>query len=108
MLDFVVSNYIIFIIIAVVLLLGLFGYMMDRKKYEDYRDEIINEAKAVDTLQAAPDVVNNVIAPISMNENVPTVDASATTEAPAVVDVPVTTVQTVTPVAIQSDNNNVN
>ena len=39
MLEFIISNYIIFIVIAVVLLLGLFGYMMDKKKYEQYREE---------------------------------------------------------------------
>ena len=38
MLDFIITNYLIFIVIAVVLLLGLFGYMMDRKKYEEYRN----------------------------------------------------------------------
>ena len=43
MLEFVVTNWIIFVIIAVVLLLGLFGYIMDRKKYNDYREEILNE-----------------------------------------------------------------
>ena len=42
MLEFVVSNWIIFVIVAVVLLLGLFGYIMDRKKYNDYRDEILS------------------------------------------------------------------
>ena len=44
MLEFVVSNWLIFVIIAVVLLLGLFGYIMDRKKYNDYREEILNES----------------------------------------------------------------
>lgn len=52
--DFIVSNYAIFIIIAVVLLLGLFGYMMDRKKYEKYREEIINEERIADALESAP------------------------------------------------------
>ena len=36
MLEFVISNYMIFVVIAIILLLGLFGYMMDRKKYEEY------------------------------------------------------------------------
>ena len=45
MLEFVISNYMIFVVIAIILLLGLFGYMMDRKKYEEYRDEIINQDK---------------------------------------------------------------
>lgn len=52
--DFIVGNYSIFIIIAIVLLLGLFGYMMDRKKYEKYREEIINEERIADALEAAP------------------------------------------------------
>lgn len=52
--DFIVSNYSIFIIIAIVLLLGLFGYMMDRKKYEKYREEIINEERIADALESAP------------------------------------------------------
>ena len=43
MLEFVVTNWMIFVIIAVVLLLGLFGYIMDRKKYNDYREEILSE-----------------------------------------------------------------
>ena len=56
MLDFIITNYLIFIVIAVVLLLGLFGYMMDRKKYEEYRKEIL-EADGV--LNDRPDKVNN-------------------------------------------------
>ena len=43
--DAIISNYMVFIVIAVVLLLGLFGYMMDRKKYEQYREEIANEER---------------------------------------------------------------
>ena len=41
MLEFIITNYLIFIIIAIVLLIGLFGYMMDRKKYNDYIKEIL-------------------------------------------------------------------
>ncbi len=56
MLDFIVSNYIIFVIIGIVLLLGLFGYMMDRKKYEEYRKEILNEDKYSATMNANPNI----------------------------------------------------
>ena len=49
MLEFIATNYIIFIIIAIVLLLGLFGYIMDRRKYDEYKDEIINSANFVQT-----------------------------------------------------------
>ena len=56
MLEFIVSNWIIFVVIAVVLLLGLFGYMMDRKKYDEYRDEIINEGRASNTMAAHANV----------------------------------------------------
>ena len=54
--EFIVGNYAIFLVIAIVLLLGLFGYMMDRKRYEKYRQEIINEERVVDALEAAPNV----------------------------------------------------
>lgn len=56
MLEFIITNYLIFIIIAVVLLLGLFGYMMDRKKYEQYHDEIAHEARTVDVLSTTTNV----------------------------------------------------
>ena len=64
MLDFIITNYLIFIVIAVVLLLGLFGYMMDRKKYEEYRKEIL-EADGV--LNARPDV-SDIATPISVDK----------------------------------------
>lgn len=71
MLEFIISNYMLFVIIAIVLLLGLFGYMMDRKKYEEYREEIANEERAYNMLEAQPEVMN-VAAPVnvltSMNE----------------------------------------
>ena len=51
MLEFVISNYILFIVAAVVLLLGLFGYLMDKKKYKQYREEIVNEQKAIETFE---------------------------------------------------------
>lgn len=65
MLEFIVSNYIIFIVIAVVLLLGLFGYMVDKKKYVQYREEIVNEEKTLNTLESQPDITN-VAAPVSI------------------------------------------
>lgn len=65
MLEFIISNYIIFIVIAVVLLLGLFGYMVDKKKYVQYREEIINEEKALTTLESQPDI-QNVAEPVSI------------------------------------------
>lgn len=69
MLEFVISNYIIFIVIAIVLLLGLFGYMMDKKKYEQYREEIVNEERAINTLESAPEV-SNVASPVPMAQPV--------------------------------------
>lgn len=65
MLEFIISNYIIFIVIAIVLLLGLFGYMMDKKKYEQYREEIINEERAINTLESSPEI-SNVASPVPM------------------------------------------
>ena len=88
MLEFIISNYIIFVVIAIILLLGLFGYMMDRKKYEEYRDEIINQDKIYEALDAAPETISSVSAPISMAEEV-------VTPGPVVVQTPVQTVQTV-------------
>ncbi len=66
MLEFIISNYILFIVAAIVLLLGLFGYMMDKKKYKQYREEIINEAKAVETLEYQPDI-QNVATPVAVD-----------------------------------------
>ncbi|MCR5224321.1 MAG: hypothetical protein K6C11_04160 [Bacilli bacterium] len=56
MLDFIINYWIVFVVIAIVLLLGLFGYMMDRKKYDEYRDEIINEGNAANTLSSRANV----------------------------------------------------
>ena len=56
MLDFIISNYVIFIVIAIILLLGLFGYMMDRKKYQEYREEIANEERAINALESQPEI----------------------------------------------------
>lgn len=64
----VVANYMIFIVIAIVLLLGLFGYMMDRKKYEQYREEIANQERTFDMLEAQPNV-NAVAAPVPVDNN---------------------------------------
>ncbi len=58
MLEFVISNYILFIVAAVVLLLGLFGYLMDKKKYKQYREEIVNEQKAIETFEYEPNIQN--------------------------------------------------
>ena len=60
MLEFIITNYLIFIIIAIVLLLGLFGYMMDRKKYNDYRKEILESDKASEVLNSKAEI-NQVI-----------------------------------------------
>lgn len=67
MLDFILANYIIFIVIGIVLLLGLFGYMMDKKKYNDYREEILNEDKAIATLQSNPNI-QEVVTPITVQD----------------------------------------
>ncbi len=56
MLEFIINYWVIFVVIAIVLLLGLFGYMMDRKKYDEYRDEIINEGRAANTLSSHANV----------------------------------------------------
>lgn len=56
MLDFIISNYIVFIVIGIILLLGLFGYMMDKKKYEEYREEILNEDKYSAAINANPNI----------------------------------------------------
>lgn len=67
MLDFVITNYLLFIIIAVVLLLGLFGYMMDRKKYNDYRKEILESDKELELLNSKPEI-SNVATPLSVDK----------------------------------------
>ena len=43
MLEFIVNYWYIFAIVAGVLVLGLIGYIVDRKKYDQYRDEILHE-----------------------------------------------------------------
>ena len=79
MLEFIISNYIIFIVIAIVLLLGLFGYMMDKKKYEQYREELINEERAINTLESRPEI-SNVASPV------PTAQPAAPNVAPVAPD----------------------
>ena len=66
MLEFVISNYILFIVAAVVLLLGLFGYLMDKKKYKQYREEIVNEQKAIETFEYEPNI-QNVATPVAVD-----------------------------------------
>lgn len=66
MLEFVISNCILFIVAAVVLLLGLFGYLMDKKKYKQYREEIVNEQKAIETFEYEPNI-QNVATPVAVD-----------------------------------------
>lgn len=94
--EFIIANYMIFIVIAIILLLGLFGYMMDRKKYEEYREEIINEDRVVESLNSAPSVVNNVAAPITMNEEIPSVQEVQPTVVPVQTVVPTQTQTVIT------------
>ena len=63
-----VTNWMVPVIIAAVILLGFVGYVMDRKKYEQYRQEIINEEYAANTLQAVPGI-NEVADVIPANDN---------------------------------------
>jgi len=69
MLEFIISNYIIFMVAAIVLLLGLFGYIMDKKKYEHYRKELIDEERAINTLESAPSIVDTVVEPVAVEQN---------------------------------------
>ena len=50
MLEFVINYWYIFAIVAVVLLLGLFGYIMDRKKYDEYKAEILSNSGDTNSL----------------------------------------------------------
>ena len=60
MLKFIAGNWIIFVIIAGVLLLGLFGYIIDRKKFEDYKNEILKgtNGDASSSISNIDDVAN--------------------------------------------------
>ena len=51
-----VENWFVFIVITAFILFGFIGYMVDRKKYEQYRQEIINEEYAASTLQSVPGI----------------------------------------------------
>ena len=92
MLEFVISNYILFIVAAVVLLLGLFGYLMDKKKYKQYREEIVNEQKALETFEyepnmqnvATPVAVDNVAEEIQVTNQTPEVNQPEVPEVPEV------------------------
>jgi hypothetical protein len=48
--EFIIRYWYIFAIIAAFLLLGLLGYILDRKRYEKYKKEII-ESGGADTVQ---------------------------------------------------------
>lgn len=71
--EFIASNYIIFIIVATVLLLGLIGYIVDRKKYEKYRKELLNEEVNI------PNLKND----INMNDRAPIINSSSAQITPA-------------------------
>ncbi len=58
MLEFIIAHYIIFIVIGIVLLLGLFGYIMDRRKYKEYREEILKDTALEDSLMSQPELSN--------------------------------------------------
>lgn len=62
MYDFICDYWLLLLIVAGVLLFGLIGYFIDRKKYQDYREEILNEGRAIQTMEADINVSN--IAPI--------------------------------------------
>lgn len=76
MLEFIISNYIIFIVIAIVLLLGLFGYLMDRKKYDEYKEEILNSDKQIAQFESHPDI-QNIATPVQVDQSIPQVQASS-------------------------------
>ncbi len=50
MLEILINYWYIFAIIAGVLLLGLFGYIMDRKKYDEYKQEILSNSGDTNSL----------------------------------------------------------
>ena len=69
----IISHYIIFVVIGIVLLLGLIGYWMDRKKYEQYRQEIVNEEYAANAMSMAPGI-DNIAQSIPVMDSTPAVD----------------------------------
>ena len=56
MLDFIVNYWYIFAIVAGVLVLGLIGYIVDRKKYDQYREEILHEGSLETSLSQSANV----------------------------------------------------
>lgn len=62
MLEFIVNYWYIFAIAAGVLLLGLIGYIVDRKKYDQYREEILHESGVANSLSQTANVSE--VAPI--------------------------------------------
>jgi len=72
--EFIISNYVLFIVLGIVLLLGLFGYMVDKKKYKKYREEIIQEGKIVESLESSPNV-DTIATPVAV-ENVDIPDST--------------------------------
>lgn len=65
--EFIISNYVLFIVLGIVLLLGLFGYMVDKKKYKKYREEIIQEGRVIDSLENEPNV-ESIATPVSVDD----------------------------------------
>ena len=56
MLEFIVNYWYIFAIAAGVLVLGLIGYIVDRKKYDQYREEIFHESGLDNSLTQSANV----------------------------------------------------
>ena len=69
MLEFIVNYWYIFAIAAGVLLLGLIGYIVDRKKYDQYREEIMHENEIDNSLSQSANVSE--VAPIIQVEETP-------------------------------------
>ena len=66
MLDFIVNYWYIFVIVAGVLVLGLVGYIVDRKKYDQYRNEILQESSMDSSKQNAN--VSEVAQPVPVEQ----------------------------------------
>ena len=67
-LGWLITNWFVIIVIAAIILFGFIGYMVDRKKYDQYRQEILNEEYAASTMQAIPGI-NEVADVIPANNN---------------------------------------
>lgn len=52
--EFIIRYWYIFAIVAAFLLLGLIGYILDRKKYEKYKKEIIESGGVDISVQEQP------------------------------------------------------